>query len=117
MLSPAAQKEKRKREDVKWWLPKDIGMYLLHMDGRPGQSPVHVPLEAPGSLSCFGQQMRPSQSCLNFRGFSGTVPECGRNSDMKQAVTSMSSLHRASVGPSLLKSFHKHQVQLGHCDR
>lgn len=48
---------------------------------------------------------------------SGTVPERGRKSDMKQAIINVSPLHRTSVGPSLLKSFHKHQVQLRHCDR
>ena len=48
---------------------------------------------------------------------SGTVPERGRKSDMKQAIVNISPLHRASVGPSLLKSFHKYQVQLRHCDR
>lgn len=70
---PSCSERKTEKENVKWWLPKDIGMYLLHMDGRPGQSPVHAPLEAPRISQLFWAADGALPELFKLGGFSGTV--------------------------------------------
>lgn len=92
-----------------------LGCSFSTWTGETGvQSPMQAALEAPGSRGGSGGLSKctflaegPSRSSLNFRLLSGTVPEGGIKSDVKQAVAIMFSLHRASVGPGLLKSSNK----------